>query len=96
MKRAVYKYAVPVTRPGVFRISMPVGAEVISVGLQDNMPYLWAVVDLDEDRSADREFCFIGTGQEIPPLWPPLFVGTVITSTNTVGHLFVEGYARCV
>ena len=44
---------------------MPVGARVLAVGMQHNLPTMWAEVDPAADTEA-RRFVVFGTGHRIP------------------------------
>ena len=62
MEQTIWKYKLEVTDGQ--NISMPKGAEILTVLMQDEKPYLWALVD----PTADTEFRFIeifGTGNPI-------------------------------
>lgn len=60
--RTIWKYAIG---PGVTRLDMPRGAEVLDVQVQLGQPVLWAVVD-DEAPTLLRTFFTAGTGHRLP------------------------------
>lgn len=70
MKR-VYKYRIEIA--GVFTINLPVGAEILHLGVQPllesdsryQIPYLWALVD-PLVSTEDRIFHIYGTGHDVP------------------------------
>ena len=69
-------------------LSMPTGAEILSVATQGNDICLWARVNPDADRE-DRTFIGIGTGHDIPNNMNLQFIGTVLLSGGTlVFHIF--------
>jgi hypothetical protein len=57
----------------VQKIEMPIGARVLCVQLQDERPFLWAVVD-DEAPAETRAFIMHGTGHQ---LMPGEYIGTI-------------------
>jgi hypothetical protein len=58
----IWKYPVPLDTPGaVFHLKMPVGAEVLTVQLQQGKPTIWALLDPDA-RMIQRSFRIVGTG----------------------------------
>ena len=59
----VYKY--PFCISDVFSLSLPVGAQILSVQLQEGIPTLWARVNTSLSIEL-REFVVVGTGREIP------------------------------
>jgi hypothetical protein len=68
MTRRIYKYTIVLDdRPTV--VTLPVGSEVVMVGVQDAvMPgtvCLWAEHEVDEDLFCDRAFVVHGTGHKI-------------------------------
>lgn len=46
-------------------VTMPAGAEILCLQLQDGNPMMWAVVDPDEPWVA-RHFAIVGTGTGVP------------------------------
>lgn len=60
--RKVFKYELPVD--DYFTLSLPKGAQVLSVQAQGNKPCLWALVDPDAPTE-ERQFRFAGTGHSI-------------------------------
>ena len=83
--RTIHKYPVSVTDE--FVINMPRGAEILSIDLQNDMPYMWVLVDTN-NNSKIRKFRVFGTGQlDIP--YGVKYIGTfIILCGNFVGHLF--------
>ena len=71
-------------------LSMPAGAQPLSVQVQDGALFLWAYVD--PSRAADpRQVRIIGTGRPIE-YNPGRYVGTVqMEGGALVWHVFVEG-----
>lgn len=47
-----------------FTLQIPKGAEILSIDTQNDVGYLWILVDADKPFE-DREFCLFGTGQSI-------------------------------
>jgi len=62
MADAIYKYVSPMRSGGVSH-TMPVDAEVVSVGLQGDQLCIWAQIDLEQDLKEGRSFSVVGTGQ---------------------------------
>jgi hypothetical protein len=58
----VYKY--PIAGADEFTLSLPVGAQLLSVQMQNGQPCLWALVDPDT-RPVNRKFRLAGTGHPI-------------------------------
>lgn len=81
----VYKYSVPIEDG--FHVLMPISARPLSVGLQDEQPVLWALVN-DEERHEPRRFAWRGTGHAAKGFKAGQFVGTVQFSNGLVFHLF--------
>ena len=79
MKRSIYKYSLT---DGV--VSMPKNARILKVGMQDDIPCLWASVDPYAERE-HREFTTLGTGSLIPDRWE--YVGTIF-DRQYVWHVF--------
>ena len=85
--RAVWKYKIPVN--DVFALQMPIGAKVIHVAEQNNVPYFWALVDTNA-AVIQRCFRFAGTGHPITePIDKLKHVGSLLMHNRAlVFHLF--------
>lgn len=86
MKR-IYKYPIPVANE--FVVAMPLGAEVLHVGVQDERPHLWALVDPDQP-SRDYRFRMHGTGHPVEDvITGGMHIGTFMLGGGSfVGHIF--------
>lgn len=84
----IYKYAIEITDSP--KVEMPVGAEVISVGVQNHGICIWAIVDPHTNSTELREFQLRGTGHPLDfPSSQMRFIGTVVLySESLVFHLF--------
>lgn len=86
--RTIFKY--PLEIPWT-TLMLPVGAVVLTVQLQGDVPTLWAVVD-DDKPKAPRRFATLGTGHAFP--WKSAtqytYLGTVQTRYRIVLHVFEE------
>jgi hypothetical protein len=71
--KTIYKYDVPML--DTVTMMMPVGAEVLSVGVQDGRIYLWAVVETTAPAMS-RVFYVCGTGNPLN-VGNARFIGTV-------------------
>lgn len=86
----IYKYRLP--RDGqVITISDNV-AEFLHVGLQDDLPTVWAVVDLEKSYKRECEIVAWGTGWELPDeVWIDCdYIGTCEDRYGYVWHYFVR------
>lgn len=87
MKR-VYKY--PVEICDVQTIHLPVGAQIISVQVQNGKPYIWACINPSVEIEP-RLFRLYGTGHNIEGTNVLKFVGTFqLLGGRLVYHLFEE------
>lgn len=89
--RTIWKWSVPITS-GSFVHRIPKGARLLSVQIQDKLPYMWFTVETDSLRE-DRKFFLVESGEEIPQ---DLFIvsdylGTInLSNGEYVLHLFEE------
>ena len=83
---AVWKYRIPVN--ATFRHSMPRGFRIVKVGIQDDMPYFWALVNTEAPLEV-TVFVIYGTGHLISSLQKLGYVDT-FRQGPFVWHLFVE------
>ena len=60
--KTVYKYSFTIT--DYQKIKMPVGAKILMVTLQNEIPCLWALVDTDMSKS-EKYIRIVGTGHPI-------------------------------
>ena len=82
--RTVYKY--PVILEDNWEMSMPRGAKILSVGVQNGEPFMWAAVETD-NMSQRKYFRTAGTGHEIKGILK--FVGTFhLEDLGLVFHVF--------
>jgi hypothetical protein len=76
-------------QPGVNGLRLPIGAEVLTVQIQNGSPQLWAKVDT-EQPTEPRIFAVVGTGHELPSSATNLrYIATVqIDGMLLVFHVF--------
>jgi hypothetical protein len=60
--KTIYKY--PLTSQDC-TLTLPAGAEILTVKLQNDKPTLWALVDTEEDLKFSRHICIVGTGWQV-------------------------------
>lgn len=58
--KMVYKYDVP--HAANFVVSLPTGAEILDIQVQDDNIRMWALIDVDVDTYENRTFKLAGTG----------------------------------
>jgi hypothetical protein len=82
----IHKYHIT---PSVTSISMPVGAEIISVQIQQGCIAVWA--EVDPIAPIEKvQFMVIGTGHPIEPV-PRKFIGTVqLHDGDLVLHVYKQ------
>lgn len=61
-KKTIWKYRLKVTDEQL--LEMPIGAEILTVQVQDGEPCLWALVDPDAVRE-NRKIYIFGTGNPL-------------------------------
>lgn len=85
--KAIWKYPFPTT--DIATISMPAGAKILCVQTQNNMPCLWALVDIEAEPEF-RKIVTYGTGHQHEAI-QGVYVGTYLTHGGTlVFHVFDE------
>lgn len=83
--KSIWKYEVPIE--GMFKISMPKGAEIIAFQVQHEKPCIWAIVNTDAELTI-RTFAIIETGHPFTEN-PGKYIGTIqMAGGNLVWHLF--------
>jgi len=87
MKKVIYKYELEVQ--DIIEVTMPIGAEILDLQVQNNTPCLWALVDRSEGKEV-RKFRTIGTGHYIWDKEIPCkkYIGTYQLQSGFVFHLF--------
>jgi len=82
----IWKYELELS--SIQAIEMPVGAEILSVGNQEGILAIWAMVDATGDKE-QRYIEIIGTGDQVPTGMgvDHKFIGTVLMSPF-VWHVF--------
>lgn len=84
--KSIWKYKLEITDEQ--SIEMPKGSKVLSVGVQDGVPVIWAEVDLLSFCTEKRVILIFGTGNPIDGT-SHTFVGT-FQLLGFVGHVFVR------
>jgi hypothetical protein len=90
--RAINKYRLEPGN-GVTTLKMPVGAEILTVQVQRELPVLWALVERTND-TVERTFVTVPTGPRLPSevasmLQGRSYIGTYqMASGDYVGHVF--------
>jgi len=85
--KTIWKYSVPIY--GVFELSMPEGAKILSTQMQRDEGVLWAIVDTEAKMNL-RKFLIWTTGNPIThDLKDVVFIGTFQMDNGLfVAHLF--------
>ena len=60
--KTIYKYQLT---SQVCTLTLPTGAEILTVKLQNEKPTLWAVVNPNTSEVEERHICIIGTGWQV-------------------------------
>ena len=80
----IYKYPFPVIQN--VTIKMPKGARILTVQMQGENPYIWAIVDQNMTKE-DRHFKVYGTGHDLNMKQNEEYIGTW-QEGSFVWHLF--------
>jgi hypothetical protein len=88
MKR-IYKYELPGAYSGLLVLALPANAEIISTGVQNDMPVFWALVN-PENNLERRCFSLYKTGDDIDFVaGKNRFIGTYsLRNGKYILHLF--------
>lgn len=85
MNQAIWKFPVEITDE--FEIPMPKGAKVLTVQMNQGLPFIWALVNLDAGETEPRCFKLVVTGHNVSNAGA--YVGTFqIMEGMLVFHLF--------
>ena len=84
--KTIWKFAMPFD--DVATVMIPQGATMLSVGVQDEMPMIWAVVDSEAPLTA-RRFRVAGTGHRLDLESTVQFIGTIqLENGRFIFHIF--------
>jgi len=84
---AIWKFEIITTDS--LRVEIPLGAKILTVQVQNGIPCLWCLVDVEKEK-VSREIRVIGTGQPIESDFKGEYVGTYQLFNGTgVFHLFL-------
>lgn len=61
--KTIYKYPVKIT--DAFTVDLPVGAEILTVQMQNDEPCMWVLVELEPGIRETRAFRIYGTGHMV-------------------------------
>jgi hypothetical protein len=71
-------------------IEMPMGAKILTVQVQRNVPRIWAMVNPEETQREKRIFQVYGTGHKMKSV-PGIYIGTFqIDEGRFIYHVFEE------
>lgn len=89
VSRTIYKYEVPLT--DYIEIRLPVGAEILTFIMNNNISYVYALVDKNQSLYEIRKFRLYGTGHNFD-LKSYRYIGTVMKESGItfVFHLFEQ------
>lgn len=73
MTKVIWKYNVDLTNE--VTIKMPIGAEILAVQNQHDIPRIWVLVDPDAEQEV-RTFYIHGTDHEVTDVENKKFIGT--------------------
>ena len=83
--RQVFKWTLAIT--DLQALSLPKGAQILSVQVQNELPQLWALVDPAAEKEK-RTIAIYGTGHPVPDN-PGDYIGTVqMLNGRLVWHIF--------
>jgi hypothetical protein len=87
--KTIYKYPLPYPTAA---LALPLGARILSAGLQDDQIVIWALVDPRPPvRTRDMQCLAVNTGMILPDNIGTLrFLTTLTTSNGIVWHVFCE------
>lgn len=83
--KLIYKYLVPIIENS--KIEVPVGAEIISIEIDNNELYVHTVIDVLQNRRTMYNFKIISNNQHFESLFGYKFLGTVKIRSGTL-HIF--------
>lgn len=93
--KIIYKY--PLEKDEVI---LPKGAQILTVQIQRNSLFVWALVDPHQEETETRKVERYGTGELIPEIAGHIYINTVFEFEGTyVWHFFQvippSEYTRC-
>lgn len=86
MKKSIWKFPLKIT--DYQKVSMPIGARVLSAQIQNGILCIWAIVDESVEKE-EFEFEIFGTGNPYIEKRNHFYIGTFqLMDGKFVGHLF--------
>ena len=90
MNKTIWKWSI---NGGKTTISIPIGAEILTVQKQREEVVLWALVDADSKKE-EKEIMIYGTGHKVKDN-PGKYINTFqVSNGNLVFHVFDESIAQ--
>ena len=84
--KVIYKYEFPIS--DIVGITLPYNSRVLTVRVQNGKPFLWAIVDTEENSRDVRRFYVFGTGNPLPEFIGSLKHINTISDGIFVWHIF--------
>ena len=94
MPKTIWKYDMPSSRSqatlgdGRFDVTMPVGAEIVCLDKQHDLPKLCVLLNPEYTEREQRHFRIVGTGGRILPDGTKYIGSWQMSEGNLVFHLF--------
>ena len=89
--KKIHKHTIPIETH--FSALMPMGARILNVGVQNNVPCFWYIFDTEGVVMRSRDFTIVITGGSSFSIDNMEYVGTFQVDdrgSEFVGHLFVK------
>lgn len=84
MKKIIYKY---ILNAGIVKVEMPAGAKILCVQEQNNLPVLWAEVDINQPLE-NRVFSLVHTGEEFDTTYKTYIATCLLDEGDYVVHIY--------
>ncbi len=89
LEKVIYKYTLPLKDGREHSVRMPMGAQVIHVGVQGLNICLWAIVNPLPEEYVERQFFIMGTGDPFeynPNFTPHIWTVQMVDPDNSWGQ----------
>lgn len=85
----IHKYQITLHHGAVCELSLPFGAVILDVQLQDGKPVLWAIVN-PKHATENRRIISAWTGHEFNYCYGLLHIKTLTDDAGLVWHIFED------
>lgn len=87
--QTIYKYQLKITNIQI--IKLPLYSQALKIDVQNNIPYIWVIVDNEENETEEYRLFTFGTGEYLPEVPELAYIDSYqLNDGDLVFHIFTD------